>query len=168
MKVIGKIFAVLLSILYFVVLILFTSLIFVQKLSTGDFYSSILTSIDLDEIKLSDIDVTFDGMEHYEDETVADLLVEGLVDSGVEEVTAVEIVSNDNVKNLVGELIGEYVDYQINKENIPQIEVEDIKSIMSDMSIEASDDDIEELTNNINNILSKLANEEGVDDNGNS
>lgn len=169
MKYIGKFFAVIFSIIYMAFLIAFISLNYSKNLLSGDFYSNILKSVDFSQIKVSDIANTFDGIEHYEDATLEDIIVEGLTDGGMSEEQAKGIVENENVKNVVGNLIGEMVEYGVNGGDIPTISNEDIKALVTDPELniegeEFTDEEIEEVTNQLNDIINQLLTE-GVDEN---
>lgn len=161
MKILGKFFAVILSILYFAIAISFMTLSYTKNIVNGDFYADFLNSIDIDTLKVSDIAETFGGMEHYEDQTIKEVIVEGLVDSGVDEDVATKIIDNENIKTMLGNLIAEIIDYKISGGDIPTISKEDITNIVNDSTLniekkEFTDAEIDEIYLNLNNIIEQI------------
>lgn len=161
MKYVGKFFAIIFSIIYMAFLIVFISLNYSRNLLSGNFYSNVLKSVDLDEIKISDVANTFDGMEHYEDASLQDVIVEGLTDGGMDEDEATAIVENETIKEVVGNLIGEIVEYSVNGGEVPEISKDEIEKIVSDPSLNTeakdfTDEEINEIYNNLNSMVNQI------------
>lgn len=163
MKFIGKFFAIIFSIIYFFALIGLITVNYSTNFLKGDFYYKVLDSIDLDEIKISSISNV--ELEDNEDASLKDILVEGLTNTGMDEETANSILENENFKKVIGNIIQEVIDYQLNKENIPEVSKEDIILITSDKNITGdktfSDEEIEEIQENLNKLLEQIVLGEG-------
>jgi hypothetical protein len=44
--------------------------------------------------------------------------------------TATNVIENENIKRVLGNVIGDMINYQIDKESIPEVSKEDIESIL--------------------------------------
>ena len=111
-------------------------------------------------------------MENYEDASLQDIIVEGLTDGGMEEEQAISIVENETIKEVVGNLIGEMVEYGINGGDIPEISKEDIEKIVSDPDLNTesktfTDEEINEIYDNLNNMVNQILTQEGDATNAN-
>ena len=163
MKIIGKLFAFIFSIIYCVVLTAFITLNYSTNLLKGEFYTEILNKVDLNEIELKVKD-NITGEET--NVPLKDLVIEGLTENGMSEEDATKIIENENIKRVLGNVVGEIINYQLNKGDIPEVSKEDIESIINDPDLNKNretltDEEINELQQNINSFLSKLALEGG-------
>lgn len=136
----GNFFAIIFSIIYSIILILIIIMFFFSSFFKGDIYTSILKSIDFKEIKLSDIDLRFKEL-FGKDVTLEEAFVLTLEEVGIDSNVAVEIINNDEVKEVVGEFIGDCVNYTINQDELPEIKESDVEVILDNI-------DVEEVTNN--------------------
>lgn len=135
MKVIGKIFAVVFSTIYFFILLALLIINFGTNILKGDFYVSILKSVDLKTIKVSDLGNIIGTDEIDEGTTLEEVLIESLEESGIDKQVGIEILENDEIKEVVGKFIGEYINYSVTKENVPEISKEDINKIINNASV---------------------------------
>jgi len=152
MKVIGKIFAVIFSCIFGIIIFSFSIVSFASSIYTEDFYSNIFKNIDLSTIKLSDLGVDVDG-------TVEDYLVDVLDKAGIDSEISRNIIRNDEIKEVLGEFVSECVEYATTKEEIPQIEKEDVNKILNNKDVKEivkdkiSEEDIDELINEVNKLI---------------
>lgn len=131
----GKFFAIIFSVIYSIVLILIILLFFMSSFTKGNIYTDILKSIDLKEIKLSDIDPSL-AEAFGRDVTLEDAFVSTLSDAGIDSNVAREIANNEEVKEVVGEFVGDCINYSINKSDLPQIKEEDVDVILDNIDVE--------------------------------
>ncbi len=165
MKIIGKFFAFIFSCIYCLLLTSIITLSYSTNLLKGDFYTQILDKVDLSEINVK---VSSGNSGETINVPLKDILVDGLVKNGMDEETAIKIIENDNIKRVMGNVIGEIINYQLTKENIPEVSKEDIISIINDPDINKegatfTDEQINEIHESINVFLSKLALEGGLE-----
>lgn len=163
MKIVGKLFAFIFSIIYCVVLTAFITLNYSTNLLKGEFYTEILNKVDLNEVEVKVKD-NITGEET--NVPLNELVIEGLTENGMSEEDATKIIANENIKRVLGNVVGEIVNYQLNKGDTPEVSKEDIKSIINDPDLNKNteiltDEEINELQQNINLFLSKLALEGG-------
>lgn len=135
----GNFFAIIFSVIYSIGLTLIIILFFMSSFFKGDIYSSVLKSIDFKEIKLSDIDSSLVNL-FGKDVTLEEAFVSTLEQAGIDSDVAIEIINNDEIKEVVGEFVGEVVNYSINQDELPQIEKEDVEVILDNINIEESVD----------------------------
>lgn len=135
----GNFFAIIFSVVYSIILTLIIILFFFSSFFKGDIYTSILKSIDFKEIKLSDIDPKLVNM-FGKNATLEEAFVITLEEAGIDSNVALEIINNDEVKEVVGEFIGECVNYTINQDELPEINEKEVEQILDNI-------DIEEVTN---------------------
>lgn len=165
MKIIGKFFAFIFSFIYCLLLTSIITLSYSTNLLKGDFYTQILDKVDLSEINVK---VSSGNSGETINVPLKDILVDGLVKNGMDEETAIKIIENDNIKRVMGNVIGEIINYQLTKENIPEVSKEDIIIIINDPDINKegstfTDEQINEIHESINVFLSKLALEGGLE-----
>ena len=131
----GKFFAIIFSVIYSFGLTLMIILFFMSSFTKGNIYTDILKSIDLDSVKLSDIDPRLAKM-FGSDVTLEDAFVSSLGKAGIDENVAREIANNPEVKEVVGEFVGDCINYSINKDELPQIKEEDVNVILDNIDVE--------------------------------
>lgn len=130
----GKFFAIICSIIYSIILIGGIMLFFMSSFFKGNIYTDILKSVDLSKIKLSDIDPKLVSM-FGNDVTLEKVLVMSLEDAGIDSDIALEIVKNDEIKEVVGEFFGECINYTVNKDEVPKISNEDVDKIIDNIDV---------------------------------
>jgi hypothetical protein len=162
MKIVGKFFAFIFSFIYCLVLTSFITISYSTNLLKGEFYTQILNKVDFNEIEIK-VD---NGQGEITEVPLKDLLVNGLTQTGMDEDTAVKIIENENINRIVGNLVGDIMNYQLNKGDIPEVSKEDIKSIVNDPDINKdnatlSDEEINELQETINSFLNQMLLEGG-------
>lgn len=163
MKIVGKIFAILFSVLFGIILFAFSIVTFVSSIYNENFYENILKNIDLSTIKLSDLGVDLEG-------TVEDYLVYSLNEIGFDSETSRSIIRNDEIKEVLGEFVSDCVEYAIKKEEIPQIEKEDIDKILNNKEVKEKieskikDEDINKLVKEVNNFIKDNIGKISIDD----
>ena len=131
----GKFFAIIFSVIYSIILTLMIILFFMSSFTKGNIYTDILKSIDLNSVKLSDIDPRLASM-FGSDVTLEEAFVSSLSKAGVDESVAREIANNPEIKEVVGDFVGDCINYSINKEELPKIKEEDVNTILDNIDIE--------------------------------
>ena len=164
MKIIGKLLAFIFSFIYCILLTSFITLNYSTNLLKGEFYTEILNKVDLNEIEVKVKD-NITGEE--KNVPLKELVIEGLTENGMSEEDATKIIENENIKRVLGNVVGEIVNYQLNKGDIPEVSKEDVESIINDPNLNKNnetltDEEINKLQQNINSFLSKLALEGGL------
>jgi len=151
----GKFFAVIFSIIYSIILVGGIMLFFLSSFFKGDIYVDVLKSIDLKEIKLSEIDPRLVDV-FGEDATIEDALVTSLESAGIDSDVALEIINNPEVKEVVGEFVGDCINYSVNPTQIPKIDEKDIEKVIDNIDAskitdkEINKDEIKEYVDEIN------------------
>lgn len=170
MKIVGKIFAVLFCIIYFFLLTGFMSLSLVRNLSNGNYYSEVLTEIDLNKIRISDMGNFFDGSGLDEDATLEDAVVKFFESSDVDEEKVRKLIDNKEIREFIGNFVGDYVNYTMGGEKPVLVETEvkkvltnpDLTSIVGEPTEEELDNMYNQLTEFIDNVIEKGL-DEGLD-----
>lgn len=154
MKILGKIIAVLYSIIFTLAIVLVSILITSSNLLRGDFYTELLTNVDLKEISASDL-----GLSEEEGTNLEDALVDKLTDFGFTESASVSMLQSKEIKEVLGNVIGQVINYNINKGDAPKVTKDQVKVIFDNEEVKKtldadfSDEDINELVENINEML---------------
>lgn len=175
MRILGKIIAVLFSIIYFFLMTAFMILTFAMNFVSGDYYANVFKSLDLKEIKISDLGELKEGFDLGEDANLEDVLVQGLTESGVSDETAKAIIDNKEIREVLGNFIGEYINYNLGGEEptISRSEVETIyknKDVIAAIGHTPTDEEIDMVYDNLLEVVEEIkegkpeenGNEEGV------
>ena len=133
---IGIFFGVFLSIIYSIGLIIIIVLFFASNFTKGNLYTDILKNIDLNTIKLSSIDPRLTST-FGKDVTLEEAFVNVLNEAGIESTVAKEIINNPEIKEVVGDFVGDAINYSINKEKLPEITENDIDIILDTVYVES-------------------------------
>lgn len=163
MKIIGKMFAVIFSSVFGIILFAFSLVTFVSSIYTEDFYTNIFKNIDLSAIKLSDLGIDLEG-------TLEDYLVSALEEVGIDKEASISILRNDEIKEVLGEFVSDCVEYATNKEELPKIEKEDINKILDNKEVKEvvkdkiKEEDIDELITEVNNLIKENIGSINIDD----
>ena len=131
----GVFFAIIFSVIYSVGITLMIVLYFMSGFTKGNIYTDILKSIDLNSVKLSDVDqrlVNYFGS----DATLEEVFVSSLEKAGIDENVAREIANNPEVKEVVGDFVGDCINYSINQDELPQIKEKDVNVILDNIDVE--------------------------------
>lgn len=166
MKVLGKIAAILYSIIFVLAFFGVSLLVGASNLLNGSFYTSVLKSVDLNEINASDL-----GLTDNPDESLEDVLINQLSESGLDKQVSEAILNNDEIKEVVGDVIGQVINYTINKGEAPKITKDQAKTILDNKDVKKmldedfTDEDINELVSELNEFLKEFADEGGFNGN---
>lgn len=142
MKIFRTIIASVFSVLFFFVLLGMTLLLFVSNAFNKEYYKEVLKDVNLEEVKLNEIGIDNFNDDLGSDASVNDVLVEGLKEFNINENDAKKIINNNEVKEVVGSLLSDAVIYLTNRENLPQISMEDVKKL-------SNVDDLKDIIDNI-------------------
>ena len=142
MKIFRTIIASVFSVLFVFVLLGMTLLLFVSNAFNKEYYKEVLKDVNLEEVKLNEIGIDNFNDDLGSDASVNDVLVEGLKEFNINENDAKKIINNNEVKEVVGSLLSDAVIYLTNRENLPQISMEDVKKL-------SNVDDLKDIIDNI-------------------
>lgn len=131
----GKFLGVIFSIIYSIILIIMIILLFASSFLKGNLYGNILKSIDISEIKLSDISPELASMMG-EDLTLEETFISVLEEAGIDSNVATKLVETEEVKEIAGDYIGEIINYTIYKEEFPEIKEKDVEKVIDNIDIE--------------------------------
>lgn len=134
-KKIGKFFAILISIIYSILLVSIIIMYFMASFFKGNIYVDVLKSIDLKEVKLSDIDSSLVNV-FGKDVTLEEAFVSSLESAGINGEVAKDIINNEEIKEVVGEFVGDCVNYTINQESLPEISEKDVEIILDNIDVQ--------------------------------
>lgn len=174
LKVVGKIFAVLFCIVYFFVLSGLMTISFAMNLLSGNYYVTILKNVDLGKIKVSELGDAIDeikGLDEIdidEDTTVEEVLISLLKESGVDENTAIAIIENNEIREIIGNFIGDYMNYIAGDGERPKINKQDVKTILTNPDVvraygkQPTDEDIDKIYDQLNELANEIIENGGV------
>lgn len=123
MRTLGKIFANIYTIIFTILLLLVVLLLTLTSYLKGNFYTSLITSKDFMETKLSDISLDFDGKAEItelcgEDCTVKDAIMSVAHEEyGIKEELVEEALADKDIQKAAGEFASFYVDYVTTNES---------------------------------------------------
>lgn len=158
MKIFRTIIASVFSVLFFFVLLGMTLLLFVSNAFNKEYYKEVLKDLNLEEVKLNEIGIDNFNDDLGSDASVNDVLVEGLKEFNINENDAKKIINNNEVKEVVGSLLSDAVIYLTNRENLPQISMEDVKKLsnvddLKDIIDNIPGDEMEKLIDDVNQMI---------------
>lgn len=166
LKITGKVFAGIYSFLYYFILTGLLVIVFVGKLFSGNYYAKVLNNIDLDTIKIADMGELFEGSGLDEDLSLQDALVYYFTEGGIEEEKAIAIIEDEEIRTMVGEFIGNYLNYSVGGEK-PSVSRADVKKLMKNPNIVAimgkpTEEEIDEGYDNVCNLIDEIIENGGV------
>lgn len=163
---VGKIFAFLLTLLFFTVLTSLSLIIITKDLTTPKGLADYLKNIKIENLDVGDII----GKKYDKNISITDEIVSTLSKSGISEKITENVIKSDELKEKLSEIVIKYTDYLAGEENIPQITEADLKEVITNETIkesigrdlnyaeqEAIDLFIKKATTEINNYLSTFA-----------
>lgn len=163
MKIVGKIFAVLYTIVFSVFLLAFSLILPVSNGLNASFFSGLLNTIELSEIKAKDL-----GFSDDPNISLEDALVDTIAEMGIDKNVAKEIMENEEIKDLAGNLLEKFVNYTINPEEVPQISREEVETVLNNSAVKEvmdssiSSEDIDEIVKEANKALKEMCKDGGV------
>ena len=165
----GKIFAFLLTLLFFIVLFSLTTLLIAKDLTSPKGLAEYLKNIKIENVDVSDII----GKKYDINISISDELSKNLEKAGIDEKITENVLKSDELKEKLSEIVIQYTDYLAGKKDLPQITEQDLKEVITDETIQESigrklnyveqetlDLFIEKATNEINKYLSSLTTNE--------
>lgn len=165
MKIVGKIIAVLYSILFVLILFGMSLLIASTNLLKGDFYADLLKNVNLKEIDASSL-----GLSDEEGVTLEDALADKLSDIGLSKSTSKAILENAEIKEVVGDVIGQVINYKVGNGNAPKVTKEQVKTVFENEEVKKAfggesidSEDLDEMVNEINSMLKELVDSGGLE-----
>lgn len=130
LKILGKFFAVIFSIVFFFVLTGFMSALFARNITSANYYSDVIENIDLDTMKVSDLNEFFDIGDLDPDATLEDALIDALTEESGDAVAAKSLVNNKEIRSIVGKFLGDFINYYLGGEK-PNVSKKDLETILT-------------------------------------
>lgn len=158
MKIIGKVFSLIFSIIFFIGITIFGFLFLTSKFFNPNYYTEMLDSIEIKEIKVSELGIE-DLTNEFGDVTIEEAIVISLEKEDIDSEVALEIIESKEIKEILGKVISGIVDYEVTNETLPQLDKTDIDKLLDNKQIneiiqkENIEIDREELLNQINKTL---------------
>lgn len=168
MRILGKVISVLYSIVFVAVLFSLSALICASNLLKGDFYTEVLESVELEEISAKDLGLVDDDDPEGQDKNLQEVLVEKISDAGIDKEVADAILKNKEIKKVVGDVIGQVINYKLADGEAPKVTETQVKSILNNEDVkkmfdgELSNEDISEMTEMFNEFLKDFASDGGT------
>ena len=166
MKLLGKIVSVIYSIIFTIALFGISISLFASNLLKGSFYTDLLKNVDLKEISASDL-----GLTDSSNENLHDYLVNELTQAGLDKNVSNTILNNSEIKEVVGNVIEQVINYSINKENVPKITEAQMKKVLNNKDVKQligenlTGSEVSELTKELNKFLKEFADNGGLNGN---
>lgn len=129
MKIFGKVLSVVYTILFTIVLLILSVSLFASNFFKDSFYADMLKNVNFDEIPADVIGLGEEG------KTLKESLVDILNGAGVNKKVADEILDDEQIKEVLGNLIGDIARYSANGENLPQLKKEDLEKVINNKSV---------------------------------
>lgn len=170
LKVFGKIFAVLFCIIYFFGLTAIMTLMISRNLVSENYYSKVFRDIDLSSIVLSDLGEFSELLEDSgldETATLEDLAIKFLTNGELfSEEKARAIVQNEEIRSIVGEFVGEFINYAMGGE-APEISKSDLETVLRNPDLNSvtgvpTDEDIDRIYDQLNIAIKDIVEEGGI------
>lgn len=130
----GKIFAFLLTLLFFIVLFSLTTLIIAKDLTSPKGLAEYLKNIKIENINVSDIL----GKNYDINMSLTEEVSKNLEKVGIDEKITENVLKSDKLKEKLSEIIIGYTDYLAGEKDLPQIAEQDLKEIVTDELIQES------------------------------
>lgn len=144
MKTLGKICAIIYSIMfYFIITIAFVS-IFALKFVNNNFYIKAFKNIDFNKIIVNEYN-----------ETLEDAIISDLEENGIDKEDAKKILNSSEFKEFMGNIVGNYVNYILTDNKTDIVSKSDIRKIINkieDITGNKIEVDEDEIVNAINEI----------------
>lgn len=170
LKVFGKIIAVLFCIVYFFCLTAIMTLMISRNLVSSNYYSRVFKDIDLNAIVLSDLGEFSELLEDSgldETATLEDLAIKFLTNGELfSEEKARAIVQNEEIRSIVGEFVGEFINYAMGGE-APEISKSDLETVLRNPDLNSvtgvpTDEDIDRIYDQLNIAIKDIVEEGGI------
>lgn len=169
MKVIGKILAVIICTIYSILLTVLIVLGFGTNVVSSNYYANVLENIDLQTIKVSDLEDFFDENQFDKDATLEDVLIEYFSEEDVDEAKIKALLNDKKARKTAGKVIGEIASYAMGgeKPEITRKEIEDFfdNPVVIDVTGKPTKEDIDNLYEEINEAIEEV---KGGIDSGNT
>lgn len=152
LKILGKCFSVIYSVIYAFALYIFVIILFITTLISTSFMVEVIKSVDLADIKIADTELSSEYAAKYgEDATLEDVVVGEMVEVGIEENSARELVNDENIREFLGEKIGELIDNSITGNDVASIEEKDMQKALVNISL--TEEEVKNITDFLNDFI---------------
>ena len=154
MKIVGKIIAVIYSLVFTIVLICFMFGFFGRTILNEKFFAQAIRDLDFSQIKLEDLHLEEYFSQYEGNYSLADVIEDELEDAGINTEEVKKIINDKDLKEFVGVKINEALKSGINGEEIEELSVSEVKSALK--VLELSEEENEELTDYLNDLITKF------------
>lgn len=161
MKKIRKVFDIILNVAYFLILIGLFLLIFARDFISSKIYSNVLENTDLESVKVSDLGGIINKSQYVDDATLEDVFVSLFTKEDVEEEKVKALVNDKKIKQMVGEIAGDVINYTKGGKK-PYVSKKEVKKLFEnqvvvDVAGDPTDENIGYVYNQINNLIEEVA-----------
>lgn len=158
MKILTKIFSFVFELIFFIGITIFGISFLVSRFFNQNYYTQILDDIDIKEMKISELGIKKLD-EKYKDMTIEEAIITELESASIDSKIAIEVIESREVKEVLGKIISEVVDYELTDAPIPQLDYDSLDKLLNNEQVskilkeEQIEIDKEELLNEINKTL---------------
>lgn len=158
MKILTKIFSFVFELIFFIGITIFGISFLVSRFFNQNYYTQILDDIDIKEMKISELGIK-ELDEKYKDMTIEEAIITELESASIDSKIAIEVIESREVKEVLGKIISEVVDYELAGAPIPQLDYDSLDKLLNNEQVskilkeEQIEIDKEELLNEINKTL---------------
>lgn len=160
MKVIGKIFAVIICVVYFFLLTGLMVAGFGTNIVSSNYYSNVFESIDLEKLKVSDLSEFFNEGEFDEDATLEDVVIEYFAKENPDEAKIKVLINDKKVRKTAGKVLGDIISYSMGgeKPEITRNEIEDFfnNPVVKDVTGEPTEENIDYVYDQLNKAIEEV------------
>ncbi len=154
MKIVGKIFASIYSILFVFISLCFLSLFFTRTFISRDFLVSSLKKIDLEAIKVEDLGTNDYFADYDENITLSEAITNEMEKAGIDKEKAEEIVNDEKLREFIGDKANEVIEAIANEEEIKVVTNDEVKDALG--VLELTEDNYQEVTDFLNEVISEV------------
>ncbi len=154
MKIVGKIFASIYSILFVFISLCFLSLFFTRTFISRDFLVSSLKKIDLEAIKVEDLGTNDYFANYDENVTLSEAITNEMEKAGIDKEKAEEIVNDEKLREFIGDKANEVIEAIANEEEIKVVTNDEVKDALG--VLELTEDNYQEVTDFLNEVISEV------------
>lgn len=154
MKIVGKIIAVIYSVLFSAVILAFGVIFMGKDLTSKEFLTEIVKSADLNEITIEQINIPELSEKYGNSATVEEVLIEEMIKAGLTEEKARELLNDEKLREFIAEKAGDSLDNVINGTKVLKVTSSELKDVLS--TLELSDSDYVDLADYINKLIDEI------------
>lgn len=162
MKIVGKILSVIYSIIFTAVVLVLTVGLSCASLLNPSVAKNLVTEVDLGKVSASELGLTEKNIN------LEEYIVGEITKLGIDGDIASDILNNEEIKEVIGDVAGRVITFIVSGSEIPQISEDEVNRVLSNEKVKQlfdadfNEEDIHEIVNMANDFLREFALDWGV------